>query len=446
MRVFLSFLGLGAAKGAPNPTDFVYEDVIYRYNGQECAKSPYVQESLLHALQLEGKRPDLVLLAMTELSKEWQWEREGRLKSRLQDLAHRIRSVDISDAFDSGSQWATFEKLLDAVPTGAELYVDVTHGFRLMPILFSAAISFLVNAKNVRLGGVYYGAYEPRKPGPFDIVDMTDFYRVNQWAEAVKALVTTGDARSLVTVAADSPSFQAGALRNEELAASLQRLSLFIRNVDAHAVPDAAREAIELVRRVKAGAGQEQVTARLLLDTLEDQFAQLALAEPLSGRYDEPYFRSQIALVRVLNSYGLLMQSFTVMRELIGSIGITGYAKVRDKGRLLEGRRYADQWVNLCQFDEAWTPQNTDIARMAENLRPLQALLKETGDWRVLTGLAKGVVDHRNAFDHARMSPKAARGDDPGLQAAADEALGTLSVVVGRLVDAGVIQPSKSRG
>ena len=439
MKVFLSFLGLGSPKGNPSPTDYVYSDVVYRFRGKEWPSSPYVQEAILDGLDADGRRPELVLLAMTKMSEEWQWLPEGRLQSRLSPRGLTIEEVRISDALDSQSQWSTFEQLLRAVPVGAELYVDVTHGFRLMPILFSAAISFLTNANGVKLGGVFYGAYEPRQPGPYDIVEMTDFYRVNQWAEAVKALVSTGDARALVEVAADSPNFQAGALRNEELARSLQRLSLLIRNVDANAVPDAAREAIALVRQVKSEATESHVTARLLLETLEEQFARLAHVAPLTGRYDEPYFRSQLALVEVLNSYGLLMQSFTVLRELIGSLGITGYAKYRDKGRLLEGRKYADLWVNLCQFDQSFVAQGTDQKAMADRLMPFRDRLKSLGLWDGLVEQTKAVVAHRNAFDHARMNAKAAPGDDPKLQSAAEGLLTGLRALVVQLVEAGVI-------
>lgn len=68
--------------------------------------------------------------------------------------------IEIKEDFASEAQWSWFEAILSHIQEGDILTVDLTHGYRAISIIFSAAITFLQKAKNIKVNGVLYAALE----------------------------------------------------------------------------------------------------------------------------------------------------------------------------------------------------------------------------------------------------------------------------------------------
>ena len=109
----------------------------------------------------------------------------------------------------------------------------------------------------------------------------------------------------------------------------------------------------------------------------------------------------------MLLEHGLLMQGYTVMRELLGSIGMLGlygtkYDKSADsaQGRSLRSR-FAETFVSMLNFDrEKWTFVGDRVADHL-TLIPWYDRLAADGNLDPLIAAARSLTKVRNGFDHA---------------------------------------------
>ncbi|MBV5326222.1 MAG: TIGR02221 family CRISPR-associated protein, partial [Chlorobium sp.] len=222
----------------------------------------------------------------------------------------------------AANQWGWFEQLLSNIDKGDTLIIDFTHGMRAGPIVFSSAIGFLQRAKEITLAHALYAWYDPSaKSKTHPIVDMRDFYVINDWAESVARLTDDADARKLAELAKTTGIEALQPLGDPNLIAALQEMTDCIRNVDVNNVSKKVSAALELVEQAR---GRVSDSAKVMLDLVWEKFSTLAAEYPPSGHYDQAYFRSQLEIVRVLLEHRLFMQAFTAMRELVGSLGMVG--------------------------------------------------------------------------------------------------------------------------
>jgi CRISPR-associated DxTHG motif protein len=410
MRVFLSFLGLGAAKRENNQiTDASYKETSYTLGGRPAGSpTPYVQMAILEHLVGMKQPPEKILLAMTPDSRQWHWEREDRLRDAL--LSKRqawqlpeAEPLAMSDDLQVDTQWSTFEMILDQIPEKSSLYIDLTHGFRAVPILFSTAINFLIQTRKVELCGAYYGAYEQGKPGPFPIVDMTDFYVVNRWADAVQRLVEDANPSPLAQLSSSSSTLRLQNLGDPGLTESLERLSATLKNASSLHVAEHVHDVLSHVKRLENGASP---SSRILMNMLTEKFSQLAFQDNLR-HFSADWYRTQLKMAEVLIDHGLLMQGLTILRELVVSWGeelaLREANNEENPGRkayLARGRKPRD-------FKEGWIKQAR--IRVAE---PFFARLHmDPKDWQpgrgdhdpdgtILRGLMDGFFEKHFAADN----------------------------------------------
>jgi CRISPR-associated Csx2 family protein len=311
-RVLLSFLGLGRAKKDPTTgqTDYVYDPAEYELGGYRH-KSRYVQAALI-ALHRERDRAfDRIVLAMTRDSRQQHWERNGRLRDELDGT--RVHEILIDDDLSAESQWNNFGKILEAIPADCELYVDLTHGFRAIPILFSVAIELLTQVKGVQLLGAYYGAFDKQKDGVTPVTEFSRFFAVNRWANAVRAVTEEANPSKLATLAANDPDLEVSGLGSQGLIDALEQLAAVIKNAQSEQVAKACHRVVQEIQRAREGASPISMA---LLDLLDKKFGGLAQAES-DLRFSRPWYETQLALARVMVEHRLFMQGLTVLQELM---------------------------------------------------------------------------------------------------------------------------------
>ncbi len=378
-KVFLSFLGIGPQDG--------YKKVVYSINGQELSETKFVQAA---EIKYHGQDFfDKIIIACTKTSKDKYF---NELNNALKGSAEEI---EISENLDPASQWEGFEKIIGKFLPNDELYLDLTHGFRSVPIMFSIAVNFLQQIKNIELKAAYYGAHDQGNR----IIDFKDFFALNLWADAVSRLVENADAKKLAAVASGNESFQIADLNDDKMIESFNKLTDSIRNVDVNNISGIASDAIKMVKAKQAAASE---TEKLLLDMVIEKFSLLSTEEPLSGQYDEEYFRVQIEIIKVLIEHKLFMQAFTAMRECVGSIGLIGFENVKfSNGDGRKKRNYADVFVNMLQFDEEKWVFNEQQLIFVDKLKPFYYKLQKNGVESKLRIFVKEMINLRNSFDHA---------------------------------------------
>lgn len=400
-KVYLSFLGLGITEG-----DKVkgYEPARYTLKGEGPVVTRFVQVAEIKLLG--PRRFDEIVIVTTQKAKSFHFL---DLQTELASLgAKSVSCAIIEEDMSSEGQWSWFEKILEHIQPQDNLTIDLTHGYRAIPIIFSTAIHFMQRAKGISVEHVFYGAYDKdRKLTP--IIDMRDFYLINEWAEGVSRLIDDADARKLALLPAQTQIFQAGELNDRDLLESLDDLTNRIRNVDMHTVGAAAAKTLSLVR------GREQqasAVGRILLRLVSEKYAPLADECDPIGRYDGKYFAGQLAFIGLLLEHKLYMQAFTAMREVVGSLGLIENPKANTcSANGKKQRRKAEVFINMYQYDEDKWSFSGDTEKLRHGLMPFYKKLKDCGLDMTIRSFFKHLLDYRNDFDHGWTQPKASRED-----------------------------------
>lgn len=413
-RIFITSLGT---------TD--YRPVTYDFNGQTLPSTAYVQRALIDA---HRDRPfDRIVLLLTDGARAKHWTPADRPRNSHNEASDRVPTLraelglpvdpplpyvlqPISENIgDRAEQWNWFQALLSHVDPGDELYIDMTHGFRVVPIVLSAALHYLQTIKGARLVAAWYGADQAAGAGGAPIVDFTDFYTLGQWADGVSRLIDNADAGKLAALSSSaSGNRHFPALNRQELVEPLTVLSGILKNVDVNAVGEAARKALGALRGELSRLDPTAVSECQMIELVVDKFAGLAAEGPPTGRYDRAYFDVQLEMTRLLLEHGFFMQAFTVMRESLAAVGMLGLAgskyEVRDvdtKDGRDRRRRFGEVFVCMLQYPvDRW---QFDEARLrdVETLRPFHDALMATETGARLREAVGRLVEVRNGFDHA---------------------------------------------
>lgn len=183
----------------------------------------------------------------------------------------------------------------------------------------------------------------------------------------------------------------------------MQDLSSVLKNVNVHHASRVADDAVTFAQSKSEGA---PFPVRKILKKISATFSDLSNFKNASHCYDIGYLHSQIELCRILNNYGFFMQSFTVMRELIGSIGmasLTGkYARTKydSSDGMKKYRRIADLFIRMIQYPrDEWDWREDEKSRI-ELLLPLYKILEKENHLADLTETTKNILKCRNGFDH----------------------------------------------
>lgn len=169
MKVLISVLGKGN-----------YKETTYKL-GEIEEKTDYVLSVIKRAVN-----PDKIYIIGTDQSR---W-----------DIADtRIKEYErIIIPFGTNYQefWEIFEKMASLDVENKDVYLDLTHGFRSIPLFISTVMNFFEKVKNAKIKGVYYGMYDVKddiKP----VVDLLPILEMNSWVEGFTIFKEYGDSRKI---------------------------------------------------------------------------------------------------------------------------------------------------------------------------------------------------------------------------------------------------------
>lgn len=195
-KLFVSFLGTSP-----------YVPCNYGIEGGWRPNVRFVQTATLHLACGDWAEGDRVIIGCTQGAKETNLD-DLRTELRTSNWSIDPEIADLPDGTSEDELWTIFQCLLDCVGEGDELVFDITHSFRSLPMLFTVLIQYLRVVREVRLRGVYYGAFE--RLGPRDqvekmplaqrnapILDLTPFLSLYDWSAAIDHFLRFGSPSDL---------------------------------------------------------------------------------------------------------------------------------------------------------------------------------------------------------------------------------------------------------
>lgn len=117
-----------------------------------------------------------------------------RYDQRLSDkLGLPVTCLLIPHARNEQEQIEILQSLATTIPTGEQLILDVTHGFRHLPMLALVAARYLSHVKAIPVTGIYYGALEMTVDNITPVLELGSLLRMLDWTEALAVYDKSGD-------------------------------------------------------------------------------------------------------------------------------------------------------------------------------------------------------------------------------------------------------------
>lgn len=339
-NIFISCLGTGD-----------YKDCRYRPHEEEAealagfspSETRFIQAARLEALNRRKIAFDKVLILLTGKSRKANWldggykDKEGEvicgedgrplpgLGSVLDGMNVKAEAVQIPDGANESEFWEIFSIVSKSIPENASLYVDLTHGFRTMPILLLMALEFVTKIKNAKIEELTYGAFISSEAENHGATwNLESFLVIRNWADAVSSFVDYGDTRALAKVA-NMPIRQLAKVLQHDTPEGLRALHKALDNfgdvISKCYSPGVAESASKLKRYVQMiidvdiSHGQLQPLKELLGQVM-DKLADF----PSDLSSPKAQLRAQWAAAKWCFDYGRAMQAMTFLREGMVSI------------------------------------------------------------------------------------------------------------------------------
>lgn len=309
-KVFLSFLGF---------TD--YREIIYSHDISQVSRHQplrFVQEATLELLIDQSTTPDIVYIFTTSGAlinwddnyhkvpgSEEKVFRNG-LKSRLELMGLNFQNVMIPDGKNTQEIWEIFQVVYNLLAPDDDVYFDITHSFRTLPMLNMVLINYAKLLKKITISGIFYGAFEAKTKSPEGIEyaplwNLKAFSELQDWTLAANIFLSSGEASHLSHLIKNSGK--------EMLANNLSYYSKIIKTT----------------RLKEIISGQTPINIAANIDELDTNDSHmLAVLKPILQEvnahfeaYKKDNIQNGLVAIEWCLKNGLIHQSYALMSELL---------------------------------------------------------------------------------------------------------------------------------
>jgi len=210
-NVFISFLGTNN-----------YVETIYMFPDKSLSEPVrFIQEALILKHCQNWSSKDKIFIFCTKGSLKANWEDDGQrtelaiekvgLKRRLQENFHLnsiVEMVPIDEGFSEEEVWKIFDVVYEKLQPEDEIYFDVTHAFRSIPLFSSVLFDYSKFMKRTNVVSILYGAFEKLGAGyevrKMDVVnrvapilDLTNIIKLQEFTDMANAMLMYGRVNEL---------------------------------------------------------------------------------------------------------------------------------------------------------------------------------------------------------------------------------------------------------
>jgi len=168
-----------------------YQPCKYGLRGKESRETPYIQVALNELIpRVTTDSVEEVVVFATDKAKE---KHSDPLQAEISKVA-KFAIVDIPNGKSEEELWKLFQNIGDPIRENERFYLDVTHGFRSLPILVTLLLGYIDVVKQAKPTAIYYGAHEAKdENGVAPVFDLSPFVQILDWTRSVDHFTRTGD-------------------------------------------------------------------------------------------------------------------------------------------------------------------------------------------------------------------------------------------------------------
>ena len=405
-KIFLSFLG------STN-----YSVCHYVKDSYKSKSVRYIQEATLEYLKADiwaANSKAFVLVTDGERgSLRINWKDDGHkvygkkeiikqpgLDSRLKkmQLPFDLEPIRIKDGNSEEEIWEIFETIYKLLKENDELYIDITHGFRYLPMLSIVLANYGKLLKNIRVKSITYGNYETKNDkDEAPIIELTSFSQLQDWTNAANLFVKHGnlDGLAYLTKQEALPILKVSqgkdktAFELRKLSDSLSEISLALKSNNA---PDINSG----ILFAKFKQSMENLEGNLIkplspiLEQIENKLSPFSIFEDVTNG---------LKAVDFCIDSGLIQQAFTMIQESIISIVLDSEdldVKNVDYRNIVSGSFKIHKEKHPVK---RWKGKNFQNQYLTTKLLGNEILVKLSSSYNSLT-------DKRNVINHAGFNEK----------------------------------------
>lgn len=407
-NILICFLGTGT-----------YEPVHYELSGVKTKQEQrYVPAALVELLGVSEMH---VRVLVTKEARAKHWD---ALSERLRELGvdnTSLKAVDIESPTSETALWTIFEKIIENISDDDQVWLDITHGFRALPVAAVLALTFAQNVKTFKLQALLYGAFEASADGRAPIFDLTAMMTLPTWSESFAEWKRTGRADGLVQQT--KPYLEQVQREQQQRTAltgigdALQQLSDALTMV-RHDTPGAlADKAVKLLAEANAElpSHPSMKPLGLILGPLKQDIEELRgtpkydpdTAKERAVTIDAEYLRRLVKTGKWLLARKRLAEASTTLREAITACAVKlvrhgGVHKMEDGGGPYQWhherfRTSVDRSLQVLSGAERMPMSNLD----APHNKELSEKLTDDELKKAARQALDGLRDPRNKLNHA---------------------------------------------
>ncbi len=405
-KVFISVLGTG----------FYYEGIYQKEGCAPSSSTRFIQQATLESLgAVNWEQDSLALILLTKGAYEQNWNEKitsrtnfkGEtipyigLQKVLKDmhLPFAVEELPIPDGKNQTEMWQIFNKLYDALKEGDQLYFDLTHSFRYIPMLLLVLSSYSKFLKNVTIEGIMYGNHEMKdKNGISPIIDLLPLSTLQDWTFAAGQFVENGSVENLKNLSRKEFSPILRDTQGQDIEAS--NIKGFVDNLEA------VVEDFNTCRGMSFVKSDRLSKLKLSVEKLESTFIEPLnpiiekIKDSLNDFNVEEDVMNALSAAKWCFENKLYQQSATILQEFV----VTFYCKrngipIDDENK----REVINQAFILKAYNaEEETPENWH--RIKEENKPyLRKVLSDELFSKEMTDFFQNLTEVRNDYNHSGM-------------------------------------------
>lgn len=400
-KVFISILGIG----------YYHKTNYYTDNKDNSITTRFVQEAALKLLADDFTENDTAFIFLTEKAESQNWnspaqsQHKGVIAGNMQtytglneilsnqNFKFPIKSVAIANGDNEAEIWSIFQSVFESLQDGDELYFDITHAFRSIPMLVMVLINYAKFLKNITVKSITYGNWESRDKDNFSpIVDVTSFSLLQDWTNAADIFVNFGNASRINDLTKET--------NLNQTAKKMQKIMRFFSTVRGLKIIK-GQEISKLkaeIKKIKEVIEKDSSNAPLipLIQHLEKALIKFKQNKIINGFH----------AVKLCIDNELIQQSYTLLQEMILSYILEREEKKHDK------KMYRNILSACLQVDRDEYTSRVISTKDKDKEQSLLDLFYNSFTVEAFKDIYNCLTDPRNDLNHAGIKGNSLDGAD----------------------------------
>ena len=195
-KIFISILGTGYYY----PTKYYFNNEISG-NELECR---FIQQATINHFCTNWNDDDKIYFFLTKDARKISWNNPAQKNNKnnkesytglsqiIKQLNLKPEILDIPNGNNEQEIWEIFQIIFNKLNNNDEVYFDITHAFRSLPMLVMVLINYAKFLKNIEVKSITYGNHQAEKDGYSPVINLTAFSELQDWTNGINEFVKNG--------------------------------------------------------------------------------------------------------------------------------------------------------------------------------------------------------------------------------------------------------------